>query len=345
MITSFKNCVTHGYVVDGEGKKMSKSLGNLVTGEEACKKYGADIVRLWVASSDYTNDVHFSEEILARLMDAYRKLRNTARYLLSNLYDYKPGEKDPAYEKLTDLDKYMLNRLQEVVKEATGYYDRYEFFKFYQEIYNFCVVDLSSFYMDILKDRLYVNAAGSEIRKGSQFVMHKILLALTKMLAPVLAYTAEEIWQEMRKLGSAEDTQSVHGALWPVCEEKYLNPDIKAKYEKLIVLRAETLKLLEGLRNTKAIGHPYEAKVLLGIKEEGDYKLFKSYEKELPGIFIVSQVAVNRTEGQRDTVEVTKAEGVKCERCWNFSASVGSDEKHPALCGRCTSVLKETKQY
>ncbi len=342
---SFKNCLTHGYVVDGEGKKMSKSLGNLITGEEACKKYGADIVRLWVAASDYADDVRFSEEILARLMDAYRKLRNTARYLLSNLYDYKPGEKDPPYEKLTDLDKYMLNRLQEVIKEATGYYEKYEFFKFYQEIYNFCVVDLSSFYMDILKDRLYVNAPDSEIRKGSQFVMHKILLALTKMLAPVLAYTAEEIWQEMIKLGSAEKAASVHLAGWPVCEEKYLSPEIKNKYEKLIALRAETLKLLEGLRNTKVIGHPYEAKVVLGIKEEADYNLYRPYENELPGIFIVSQVALSLTRGPKDTIEVTKADGTKCERCWNFSGSVGKDEKHPLLCARCASVLKEIKQY
>ena len=341
----FKNCLTHGYVVDGEGKKMSKSLGNLTTSEEACKKYGADILRLWVAASDYADDIRFSEEILARLMDAYRKLRNTARYLLSNLYDYKPGEKDPAYDRLTDLDKYMLDRLQEVIKDATGYYEKYEFFKFYQEIYNFCVVDLSSFYLDILKDRLYVNAADSEIRKGSQFVMHRILLALTKMLAPVLACTAEEIWQEMSKLGSAENVPSVHLALWPVCEEKYKNPEIKNKYGKLIILRAETLKLLEGLRNTKVIGHPYEAKVVAGIKDEEDFKLFKSYEKELPGIFIVSQVTITRANGPENTIDVTRADGTKCERCWNFSATVGKDEKHPLLCARCASVLKETGQY
>ena len=281
---SFKNVLTHGYVVDGEGKKMSKSLGNLITGEEACKKYGADIVRLWVAASDYTDDIRFSDEILARLMDAYRKIRNTARYLISNLYDYRPGEKDPSYEQLTDLDKYMLHRLEEVIKESTGHYDEYEFYKFYQAIYNFCVVDLSSFYMDILKDRLYVNASDSIIRKGSQFVMYRILTALTKMTAPVLVYTSEEIWQELRKIGVPE--KSVHASDWPVVSEKYINNEIKTKYEKIIALRSETLKLLEVLRNTKVIGHPYEAKVVVNTASDGDFMLYKQYEKELPGIFL-----------------------------------------------------------
>jgi len=337
----FKNVLTHGYVVDGEGKKMSKSLGNLITGEEACKKYGADIVRLWVAASDYTDDIRFSDEILARLMDAYRKIRNTARYLISNLYDYRPGEKDPAYEKLTDLDKYMLHRLQEVIKEATEHYDKYEFYKFYQAVYNFCVVDLSSFYMDILKDRLYVNAADSVIRKGSQFVMYKILTALTKMTAPVLAYTSEEIWQELRKIGEKEN--SVHAASWPEVSKEYLNEEVRTKYEKIILLRAETLKLLEVLRNTKVIGHPYEAKVVVNTSSAEDFALYKHYEKELPGLFIVSQVEVVKADTNK--VEVQKADGVKCERCWNFSATVGSDTAHTTLCERCVKVLKETGQY
>ncbi|OGF45526.1 MAG: isoleucine--tRNA ligase [Candidatus Firestonebacteria bacterium RIFOXYC2_FULL_39_67] len=338
---SFKNVLTHGYVVDGEGKKMSKSLGNLITGEEACKKYGADIVRLWVAASDYTDDIRFSDEILARLMDAYRKIRNTARYLISNLYDYRPGEKDPSYEQLTDLDKYMLHRLEEVIKESTGHYDEYEFYKFYQAIYNFCVVDLSSFYMDILKDRLYVNASDSIIRKGSQFVMYRILTALTKMTAPVLVYTSEEIWQELRKIGVPE--KSVHASDWPVVSEKYINNEIKTKYEKIIALRSETLKLLEVLRNTKVIGHPYEAKVVVNTASDGDFMLYKQYEKELPGIFIVSQVEVIKAD--KNLVEVKKADGVKCERCWNFSATVGKDSAHASLCERCVTVLKETKQY
>ncbi|OGF51323.1 MAG: isoleucine--tRNA ligase [Candidatus Firestonebacteria bacterium GWA2_43_8] len=336
-----KNILTHGYVVDGEGKKMSKSLGNLITGEEACKKYGADIVRLWVAASDYTDDIRFSDEILARLMDAYRKIRNTARYLISNLYDYKPGEKDPAYEKLTDLDKYMLNRLEELIQETTGYYEKYEFYKFYQAVYNFCVVDLSSFYLDILKDRLYVNAADSVIRKGSQFVMYRILTALTKMTAPIMVYTSEEIWQELRKIGAEE--KSVHVSDWPVVTEKYLNAEIKTKYEKITTLRAETMKLLEVLRNTKVIGHPYEAKVVVSTASAEDYELYKHYEKELPGIFIVSQVELKKAE--KNHVEVQKADGVKCERCWNYSATVGKDTAHAALCERCVTVLKETGKY
>ena len=341
----YKNVLTHGYVVDGAGKKMSKSLGNLITGEEACKKYGADIVRLWVASSDYADDVRFSEEIMARLMDSYRKIRNTARYLLSNLYDYKPGEKDPPYADLTELDKYILHRLEEVIKEATANYDRYEFYKFYQAVYNFCVVDLSSFYMDILKDRLYVNAASSTVRKGSQFVMYKILLTLTKMLAPVLVYTSEEIWQELIKMGCVDGRKlpSVHLAEWPAPDNALLNNEVKTRYEKLIALRAGTLKLIENLRNTKAIGHPYETKVIVSIASEEDFKLFKAYEKELPGIFIVSQVEV--VKAGKDLIEVKKADGAKCERCWNYSATVGADSSHATLCARCVVVLKETNQY
>ena len=337
----FKNVLTHGYVVDGEGKKMSKSLGNLVTGEEACKKYGADITRMWVAASDYMNDVRFSEEILARLQDAYRKLRNTARYLLSNLYVFDPGKDSLPYAKLTELDRYMLHRKNEVVKEAGELYGRYEFFKFYQLIYNFCVVDLSSFYLDILKDRLYVHAPASQLRRSGQTAMYEILKDIAGMLAPVLVYTSEEIWQELRK--SSELPGSVHLSDFPVYRSELKSPDLVGKYGRIIEVRAEVLKLLEDFRNKKEIGHPYEASIAFVFSEEKDFALFKGLEKELPGLLIVSQVSIEK--GAKTSVSVGKASGKKCERCWNWSGTVGADEKHAGLCGRCVEVLKETKQY
>ncbi|MFH1825638.1 MAG: isoleucine--tRNA ligase [Candidatus Firestonebacteria bacterium] len=335
-LSPVKIVLTHGYAVDGVGKKMSKSLGNLITGEEACKKYGADIIRLWVASSDYKDDIRFSEEILARLMDAYRKIRNTLRYLLSNLYDFNPSTDKVNYEKLPDLDKYILHRLSEVIKESTDLFEKYEFFKFYQVIYNFCVVDLSAFYLDILKDRMYIYPANTLDRKAGQSVIHEILVNLVKLLAPILTFTSEEVWQELKKLGEKEE--SIHLTEWPKFQEKYVNDEIKERFTKIIDLRDKVFKLLEGLRNDKIIGHPYEAKVIINIKDENDFIFFKQYENDLPKIFIVSQVILNKED--KFEIKVEKADGLKCERCWNYSVSVGLDEKHKTLCERCVNIIE-----
>jgi isoleucyl-tRNA synthetase len=337
----FKIVLTHGFTVDGDGKKMSKSLGNLVEGRKACEKYGADIVRLWVASSDYKDDIRFSEEILARLMDAYRKIRNTLRYLLSNLYDFNPLIDKISYEKLADIDKYMLHRLSEVINESTELFENYEFFKFYQVIYNFCVVDLSAFYLDILKDRMYIYPANSLTRRAGQTVMYEIIANLARLIAPILVFTSEEVWQELRKKCNIEE--SVHLAEWPLVKEEYINNDIKEKFTKIIDLRDRVLKLLEDLRNNKVIGHPYEAKVILNIKDENDFALFKQYEKDLQGIFIVSQVILNK--GDKFEIKVERADGAKCERCWNYSKEVGLDKKHSSLCLRCVNILKEIGKY
>ncbi|MEI7903891.1 MAG: isoleucine--tRNA ligase [Candidatus Firestonebacteria bacterium] len=337
----FKSVLTHGYVVDGAGKKMSKSLGNYITGEEACKKYGSDIVRLWVASSDYADDIRFSPEIIARLQDAYRKIRNTAKYLISNLYDFNPDKDAVKYDGLSDLDKYILHRLAEVVGESGEHFEKYEFYKSYQCIYNFCVVDLSSFYLDIMKDKLYVYAADSKIRRAGQTVMYEVLHALTRLLAPILAFTSEEIWQELNKLKPSE--KSVHLAGFPAAESKWLNAGLKEKLEKLMEIRGAVLKLIEELRNKKEIGHPYESKILLNLASEEEYSLCKQYEQELAGIFIVSQVELKKAE--KLEIRAVKADGIKCERCWNFSLSVGKDEKHLTLCSRCTGVLKEIGKY
>lgn len=341
----FKEIVTHGWTVDGEGKKMSKSLGNGVDPQDIIDKYGADILRLWVASSDYHADIRISPEILKQLSDNYRKIRNTARFCLGNLYDFNPDTDMVDNDKLEELDKYALMKLDEVIATARRGYEIYEYHTAAHSIHNFCVVDMSNFYFDVLKDRLYTSLPASATRRAAQTVLYKILDALTLLLTPILAFTADEIWQFMPH-DKSRNTESplfneIPNADFIETDEAFMD-----KWEKIHAVRVDVQKALELARNEKKIGKSLEAKVVLGADAEL-YDFLKKVEAELPEIFITSAVeVVQEPQGFAGdvnglTVSVSNADGGKCERCWKFSTTVGNDENHPELCAHCAAVIAE----
>lgn len=341
----FKEIITHGWTVDGEGKKMSKSLGNGIDPNDIIDKYGADILRLWVASADYHADIRISPEILKQLSDNYRKIRNTARFCLGNLYDFNPDTDMVENDKLEELDKYALMKLDELITTARGGFEVYEYHTASHAIHNFCVVDMSNFYFDVLKDRLYTSVPDSATRRAAQTVLYKILDALTLLLTPILAFTADEIWKFMPhdKSRNAESPlfNEIPNADFIETDEAFMN-----KWEKVHQIRVDVQKALELARNEKKIGKSLEAKVTLGA--EGELLEFlETVKAELPEIFITSAVEVTAekqafagdVEGL--TVSVSAADGEKCERCWKFSTTVGSDANHPTLCKHCADVLAQ----
>lgn len=341
----YKQIVTHGWTVDGEGKKMSKSLGNGIDPQDIIKQYGADILRLWVASSDYHADIRISPEILKQLSDNYRKIRNTARFCLGNLYDFNPDTDMVENDKLEELDKYALMKLDEVITTARKGYEVYEYHTAAHSIHNFCVVDMSNFYFDVLKDRLYTSVRTSATRRAAQTVLYKILDSLTLLLTPILAFTADEIWSFMPH----DKSRNVESPLFnEIPNADFIETDaaFMEKWDRIHAVRVDVQKALEIARNEKKIGKSLEAKVTLGASGEF-YDFLKSVEAELPEIFITSAVEVvsepQGFAGEVDglTVSVSNAEGEKCERCWKFSTTVGSDEKHPSLCAHCAAVLAE----
>nr|MBU1328383.1 isoleucine--tRNA ligase [Candidatus Omnitrophota bacterium] len=331
----FKNVLTHGFVVDGAGKKMSKSAGNVVSPQEVISKKGADVLRLWASSSSYFDDVRVSEEILDRTVEAYRKFRNTAKYLLGNLYDFDP-EKDSISDKdLLEIDRWALSRLNSVLKEVTDSFERFMFHEVASATYKFCILDMSNFYLDILKDRLYTFGARSKARRSGQTVLYKILSVLTRLMAPITPFTAEEIWGYFNKEGS------VHLADWPKVEDDLIDFELEARWQRLINLREEVLKALEEKRIAKLIGSPLEAKVALVASGKEEYEFLNKYLETLRYIFIVSQVEL--IKGDKLDIQVTKADGKKCSRCWNWSALVGKNENNPTLCERCAGVVTGDK--
>lgn len=330
----FKNVLTHGFVVDGEGKKMSKSAGNVMSPQEVISKKGSDVLRLWVSSSSYFDDVRISEEILDRTVEAYRKFRNTAKYILGNLYDFDPGKDSIANKDLLEIDRWALSRLNSVLKEVTGSFERFMFHEVTSSIYKFCILDMSNFYLDILKDRLYTFGARSKARRSGQTALYKILNVLTKEMAPIIPFTAEEIWGYFNKEGS------VHLAGWPKVENDLIDPALEARWQRLINLREEVLKALEEKRIAKLIGSPLEAKVIIAAGKE-EYEFLSGYLGILRYIFIVSQVEL--VNGEKMDIQVTKADGKKCSRCWNWSVRVGEDDKNPTLCERCAGVVTEAR--
>lgn len=344
----YKIVITHGFTVDEEGRKMSKSLGNFVDPNEVMKEYGADILRLWVSSEDYRGDMSLSANILKRTADAYRRIRNTARFLLGNLKDFDPRENRVDYENMSEIDRWALARLQWLIDRVHEAYDNFEFHRIFHSVHTFCAVDLSSFYLDILKDRMYCDAADSITRRSSQTVMYEILLALTKLLAPVLVFTAEEIWSRIPNLD--DDTETVHFTQMPQANTDWWDKDLLEKWEELENVRDEVLKPLEIARQEKKmIGSGLEASVELYVGNEGLRKLLE--EQDLPTFFIVSQVKLVEDESELSgdpfvselipdlKVVVKKAEHDKCERCWNYRDSVGTHEDHPTLCDRCVEVV------
>lgn len=339
----YKTVLTHGFVMDGSGKKMSKSLGNVVAPQEVINANGAEILRLWVSAEDYKDDVRISKEIIDRLTEAYRKIRNTARFLLGNLNDF--DGKDYS-NNLLEIDRWAMSRLQQLTTKVTLAYENFDFHEVYHLLHNFCIVDMSSFYLDILKDRLYTFKADSPERRACQWVLNNILLAMTGLMAPIVSFTAEEIWGFIKD----KKEESIFLTRFPEADKKYLNPSLEEKWSKLITIRNEVNKALELKRQNKVIGNSLDAKVMLYLPQK-EFYLVKEYEDFLQFLFIVSDAALKLSEGRIEgayeseeirgmSVVVEKAEGKKCERCWNWSKSVGTFSDAPQLCHRCYNVVK-----
>ncbi len=342
----YKAVCTHGWVVDGDGRKMSKSLGNGILAEEIIEQYGADILRLWVCSSDYHADVRISKDILKQLSEGYRKIRNTARYILGNLNDFNPETDQVAFNDLLELDKWALYRLNDLVAKSTEGYEKFDFHVIYHAMHNFCTVDLSNFYLDVLKDRLYADGAESLSRRAAQTTIYQILRKLTLLLAPILAFTADEIWKFI-PADKAYDGECVMYNQLPTVEENLVDEKFVAHWDRILILRDAANKALENARAQKLIGKPLEAKVVLHAQGELYDFLNAMDSVELADLFIVSQVELaNDTAGEfvDEAVEglslsILSADGDKCVRCWKFSPYVGTDAKHPELCERCSQVV------
>ena len=346
----FKNILTHGFVNDGEGKKMSKSVGNTVVPADVIKVYGADILRLWCASVDYREDVKISDNILKQMAEAYRRVRNTARYILGNSNDFNPNTDRVPYEQLMEIDKWALHKLEVLKRKVTENYDKYEFYNLFQDIHYFAGVDMSAFYLDIIKDRLYTEGTNSIERRSAQTVMTEILVTLTKMIAPILSFTAEEIWETLPEV--LKDKESVLLTDWYKENDEYLNPEIENKWVEIIKVRKEANKSLEKARQGKdrIIGNSLDAKVMLHSTDAEIQKFLVENREKLELALIVSEVEIVEnidetfTKGEEATdlyIKVLHAEGEKCERCWKYSKELGKDPEHPTLCPRCTSVLKK----
>ncbi len=339
----YRSVLTHGFVVDGDGKKMSKSLGNVVAPQEVIDRYGAEVLRLWVAAEDYRDDIRISEEILSRLAEGYRRIRNTCRYLLGNLYDFNPSRDALPPGDLYEIDRFMLHRMQRFIERLRRAYERYDFHLLYHGLHNFCAVDLSAFYLDVLKDRVYTSAPRSRARRAAQTAMYEILDALVKLMAPILSFTADEVWQLMPKKGG--EPESVHLAEFPPVRSDLLDDAIEARWETLLRVRDEVLKALEAARKAKLIGTSLEAGVEL-LAEPELLTLLTQYEADLPMVFIVSEVSLGSlpATGAADKkieARVRRAGGRKCARCWTFSESVGRIAERPDVCARCAAVLEE----
>ncbi len=333
----YKAVCTHGWVVDGEGKAMHKSLGNGVSPDEVTEKFGADILRTWVASSDYHADIRISGDILKQLSDVYRKIRNTARFILSNLNDFDPDKDSVAVEKLDGIDKWALARMDEILEKCKAAYDKFDFHIVYSAIRDFCTTDLSNFYLDILKDRLYVEKFDSESRRAAQTVIYNILRSMTLCLAPILSFTAEEIWGYLPR-SEKDDAGSVFFNQIPEKSGIAADEEFMAKWEKIDELRDIVNKALEEARAQKLIGKSLEAKVTLNCGRDW-YEFAKSAENDLVSAFIVSAVEIGTSEFDGVDVKVEVAPGEKCERCWTHSHTVGQCAEHPTLCARCAEIV------
>lgn len=345
----YKSVLTHGFVNDGEGRKMSKSLGNTVGPDDVIKVYGADILRLWCASVDYRDDVRISQNIVKQMSEAYRRIRNTARYILGNSNDFDPQKNKIEYQNLMEIDKWALHKLELLKRKVQSSYDKYEFYNMFQEIHYFASVDMSAFYLDIIKDRLYTEKENSVERRAAQTVMTEILLTLTKMIAPVLSFTAEEIWEHIPE--SLKDSDSVLLSDWYELNDNYINYDLENKWNEIIKIRKDVNKLLEKNRQgeNKIIGNSLDAKVVIYSDNDEKYNFLENNKNILKDVFIVSSLEITKSvddafseceENKDIKIKILHADGEKCERCWKYENSVGNDNEHPTLCARCSSVLK-----
>ena len=348
----YESVLTHGFTLDGKGRKMSKSLGNVIAPQEIIKKSGAEILRLWVAAEDFREDVRISDEILNRLIEAYRRLRNTARFLISNLHDFEPEKDSVSISELDEMDRWILQRTQTVLSRCRQAYDDYEFHGVYHTLNNFCSVELSAQYLDIVKDRLYCEGAKSQTRRAAQTTLYRILDTLVHLMAPLVSFTAEEIWGYMpdQNLRPA----SVFLSRMPEPDTSLIDPQLAEKWDRIFRERSEVLKALEQARTAGIIGHSLDAKVLFasrnGRRDSSLTELIQSDRTRLQDLLIVSQVSESQDAGGdpgmaydsdllKCQISVSKAEGAKCERCWKYDTQVGENKTHPTVCARCATVL------
>ena len=333
----YKTVLTHGMILDMEKRKMSKSLGNGISPQEVIKQYGADVLRLWVASCDYQSDVNISFDILKQRSEAYRKVRNTARYILGNLFDFNPDTDMADFDTLLPIDKWALAKLNSLIDKVREAYDKYEFHIVYHSIHNFCVVDMSNFYLDVLKDRLYTEKADSPRRRAAQTAMYLILNAMTRMIAPILAYTSDEIWKFMPHSAADEASHVIYNEM-PEKVAVDVDDSFMLFWNRIHELRDDVKKTLEPMIKEKTIKSSLEAKVTLSAGGE-TLEFLKQAEPELADAFIVSEVVI-ADNGAELEITAEKAEGEKCERCWAIRKSVGADAEHPTLCAHCCETLR-----
>ncbi|OMH40048.1 isoleucine--tRNA ligase [Desulfurobacterium indicum] len=342
----YKSVLTHGFTLDQQGRKMSKSLGNVIPPQDVIKQFGADILRLWVSSENFTEDVRISNEILKQIADVYRKIRNTMRFILGNLSDFDPEKDTVPFSEMEEIDRWALTRFSGLKKEIIKHYEDFKFNRIYRLVYNYCATELSATYLDILKDTLYCELPDSKKRRSAQTAIYIIIRELTKLLAPILSFTMEEVYSHIP--GKKEESVFIEEFKGEIPEEKKLLP----VWEKLIKVKSLVNKATETARAEKLIGHSLEAAVT--VYADGDlYQLLKKYEKELPYIFITSKATVKPIEEAPETaiedaeiikrakVSLNKASGKKCERCWMYSEDVGKDPEYPDVCPRCATVLRE----
>src|SRR5262249_29113605 len=333
----YRSCVLNGWVLDGDGKAMHKSLGNAIEPEEVIKVHGADVLRLWTASVEFNEDVRMSQTILTRIVDGYRKFRNTFKYLLGNLHGFDPAVDTVPAAEMNELDQWILLRAEDVVAKCRAWYDNFEFHKVYHSVYAFCTVDLSAVYCDIIKDRLYCSAPKWRERRSAQTALYRLADALVRLLAPMMSFTCEEVWTHMDREGS------VHLALFPEPADLSagIPEDMRKRlpnWERLLEVRDGVLKSLETARNEKLIGAPLEAQVQ--ISANGDLlPLLEQYAWLLPELFVVSNATLQNASALDTTV--SRAPGAKCERCWKYTTDVGSDAQFPTVCARCAKAVHE----
>jgi isoleucyl-tRNA synthetase len=339
----FREVLTHGFLIDLEGRKMSKSTGNSIEALDVVKQSGADILRLWVAMSDFREEIRVSREILARASEAYRKIRNTLRYLLANLYDFDPAADRVEVCALEEVDRYMLARYAEVALKVRQAYAAYEYGTIFQGINAFATVDLSAFYADVSKDRMYTFAAGSRERRSAQTTMHVLVDGLARLLAPILSFTADEVWRHI----PGHAFESVHMALFPSEHEleSLLDRELVERWDRLAALRQRVLAEIEPLRKDKRIGSSLQARVVLSANDR-DLSFLESHASELPMLFIVSDVELRPAPTDVDAheeagphIRIERAAGVKCERCWRYVPGVSTDPEWAGLCDRCLDAL------
>jgi len=342
----YNSVLTHGYVVDADGKKMSKSLGNIVAPGEVIEKFGAEILRLWVSASDYRDDVRISDKFLQQLTDAYRRIRNTCRFMLGNLYDFDPSTEAVAYRQMPAIDRFALHGLQQLVEKCRRAYDDYEFHVIYHALHNYCALDLSAFYLDVLKDRLYTSPPKSDARKSAQTVIAVILDRLVRIMAPILSFTAEEIWNHMPP--AAERAFSVHAAALPKADDSMRDPALADRWEQLLKVRAEIMRVIERARAQKRIGHSLDASVSIGADGEL-YEVLLPFADDLRTILITSAASLEKGADREGwtksdevpglSVAVAPADAEKCQRCWVRDATVDESGDHPGICSRCKTAL------